>query len=291
MTHPIEDFGEMLSYLEGILGHRFPRSHFVRGNLAKVIATPTEHRGQIGDPYAGAQPDPGNFSRKCNGQRPVSNFELARLIEHFQLAPTFDHELFLGGLERFKDQLKAERIGTHAGSSDDVARCDLLRMAKGDGDRTLPRLFLQITSDLTQRGGIGGDPASSALAFRAGQRVWLDLELPAPGHVVILNDQIDVEITCLVPSRFGTAEQHSMGPLTLPDTDAPYFSVGGPLGNYRLYAIWSEAQLTLPWSGRANDWDDPIGLRSRELGQFVEQLRTLTPRSRAVAAHDYQIVP
>lgn len=272
----IKDLGDKIDFLSGILGHMRPQTDFRGAKLAIVMSA-----------------DEGQVSRKRNGLEPVYYSELGALIDFFQLSPQFDFEFFLLPFETFKEALKEAKVGTYAGPSDSVARADLLKLAatcaKSEGNRPKLSLRLRTVGEQRRAGGLGYADltATPSPAFSIGKLVVVDVTLPGAGHLVILNDQLDVETTCLMPSMLAETTAVKGGSLCLPASiDYRHFEIVPPTGNFRLFAVWTPTEQMLPWAEGSQHSGPPVKLTHRQLGEYV---RSLPKNYTAVAALDYQV--
>lgn len=276
-SEKIEDLGDKIDFLAGILGHERPQADFQGARLARVISA-----------------DEPQFSNKRVGRATVSFAELAALIDFFRLSPRFDFQLFLQPLDEFKQALKDEKVGTYAGPSDSVARAELIKLAAttAKADPPRPKLTLRLRQIGHQRraGGLGYADLTQkpTPTYRIGELVIIDVTLPGPGHLVVLNDQLDIEMTCLMPSMFAETTSVQSGTLCLPNSDDyRHFEIVGPAGNFRLYAVWTPTEQMLPWSEQRNYAGVPITLVHGHLADYVRSL----PKAYAVVTGlDYQVV-
>ncbi len=281
----LEDLGEKLDFLEGILGHRRPAKDFQNSTIAEVIYS-----------------DPSQVTRKRSGREPITNSELAKLIDFYELAHQFDFELFFLPFSDFKEALKNQEVGTYAGSSGATARAELIRIAHRDIEGissprggSKDRLFVQIrlVSSASRAGGLGyGEPnVTPPHSLRNGDRVFLDVGVPGDGHLVILNDQLGVELTCLMPSMFAPDTVVNKGRFRVPTSiDFPFFDVTGPPGKFRLFAIWTDVAVAIPWdhSGSTREVSDPVS--PKDLSRFVEAVRKLDRSKADVCLLDYIVM-
>lgn len=277
--------GAKLDFLEGILGHTRKRRDFDNRELAVVMAA-----------------DPGQVSRKRTGNEGISHAELASLVDYFGLSPIFDHEVFKMEITAFKSAMRDARIGTYGGSSDSIGRNDLLRLAKetenrfGSGQR--PDMKLRPLSRQRRAGGLGFADMTQPpkVELRIGEQVLLLVSVPGDGHIVILNDQLDVETVCLMPSMMAENTAVQPGQLKLPASiDEPYFDILPPAGAFRLFCIWTDTPPVLPWRERLGIGDSsvlepPVALKPRELGQYVRQLPTAKAGLLKIGMLDYLVV-
>lgn len=276
-SEKIDDLGDKIDFLSGILGHERPQADFQGAKLARVISA-----------------DESQVSNKRVGRATVSYAELAALIDFFRLSPHFDFELFLQPLEDFKLALKDAKVGTYAGPSDSVARAELMKLAatSSKAETPRPKLTMRLRQIGQQRraGGLGyADLAEKpAPTYRVGELVIVDVTIPAAGHLVVLNDQLDLETTCLMPSMFAETTAVQGGTLCLPTSnDYRHFEIVAPSGNFRLYAVWTPTEQMLPWSEQRNYAGAPITLAH---GHVADYVRSLPRNYTAVAVLDYQVV-
>lgn len=276
-SEKIDDLGDKIDFLSGILGHERPQADFQGSKLARIMFA-----------------DESQVSNKRVGRATVSYAELAALIDFFRLSPHFDFELFLQPLEDFKLALKEAKVGTYAGPSDSVARAELMKLAATSSkvESPRPKLTLRLRQIGQQRraGGLGYADLTRKPTpnYKIGELVIIDVVLPGPGHLVILNDQLDIETTCLMPSMFAETTAVKSGTLCLPTSDDyRHFEIVAPSGNFRLYAIWTPTEQMLPWSEQRNYAGVPLTLAHGHLADYV---RSLPKNYTAVAVLDYQVM-
>lgn len=223
------EFGSKIAALEGVIGYQFPASFFRNNQIA--------HWFGISSP---------ELSRKFSGKRPVQNRELSILIKQYQLSNAFDYSLFMKPLEEFKEALKAARLGTYGAHASADARHVLYSRGKTNRSRIRIRAF----EDERRSGGIGpidGSPDDLAM-FKIGQQVFIEVEVPGAGQLIVLNEKVGEEIFCLKPSSYSAHLEAREGVVRLPDADvSPYFRINAPAGPYRVTAIWADFAEDLPY--------------------------------------------
>lgn len=276
-SQKIPDLGEKIDFLAGILGHKRLLADFRPGRLSEVMNT-----------------DETQVSHKRCGRVAVYNSELGALIDFFRLGPEFDFEVFHLSLDEFKLAMREARIGTYAGPSDSVARAELLSISRSS-TRLNPKnsklsLKLRKVGEQRRAGGLGYADLSTRLspAFKLGELVVIDTNIPCRGHLVVLNDQLDLETTCLVPSMFSETTAVAPGRLCLPTSDDyRHFEIIAPIGDVRLYAIWTPVQPMLPWADQGVYPGEPVTLNNLHL---VEYVRMLPKEDVEVAVLDYRVI-
>lgn len=284
LPNPYKDaeFGAKLDAIEGLIGFRYEASKFERTALARVLKV---HESQI--------------KRKRDGKEPISYHHLSKLIAHFELEAQLDYQAFFLSLPDFKAALKAARVGTHGGSLASLARQELYMMARPGEKKTSERCSLEIVETHKSRrgGGLGFSPIDDypVPEFRFGDCARLRVKAPSgAGHLVILNDRLDVSISCLMPSCLAPTTAVAGGAIEIPDAEEyEPFNFAGPAGLYRLFAIWSAAEPKLPWiSGDPAENSKTLDVRDADLVAFVQDLARLSGTNcpPAIATADYRVL-
>jgi hypothetical protein len=153
---------------------------------------------------------------------------------------------------------------------------------------------------LTRRaGGLGLPPEErdSLPQFMERDMVRMKITAPSAGHLVVLDDQLNIEMTCLMPSIFAPTtkirDKSVVLPTAVEDSRTAAFHIARPEGLHRLYAIWSVQPPKLTWIKSLSEHDDPAVLSEEELATFVDGIAVAysgNPANIAVAATDYRVV-
>lgn len=225
----IEDFGQKLSHLEGLLGAYLPQRLFDSNVQQKTIDC-----------------NKFSFSRLRTGARKAANWELARFIDLFDLAKYgFDYRLFFESFTQFDAVLKQAGVGSYGASAQQQLR-EALRKACEPGAN------IKVTRDRRLNiGGIGGaEERGGILCLNSWDKVTLRLPLkPSSGeqdYMLLLHDYPDGRATsCLMPSVFAPEHEVTGTNLRLPLSSSGYlsFPVGGKSGYRCLYGIQSPTDL------------------------------------------------
>lgn len=227
--HTIEDFGQKLAHLEGLLGAYLPK-HTFGSELQQQVLDCNKFQ----------------FSRLKSGKRMAANWELARFIDLFDLARfRFDYRLFLEPFTDFDAALKRAGVGSYGVSTEGQLR-EALRQ------RIDPTTPISIHRDrVLNVGGIGGDEDHGGLAyFTPRDKVTLKITLRKPvkqaGHFLLLHDFPNGRaMSCLMPSMFAPEPLSDRQTFRLPQSSSGYlaFPVSGDAGYRCLYGLHTVTNL------------------------------------------------
>ena len=275
-----EFFGAKLSFLEGIIGYRFSSEYFSGVYVAKHLNI-----------------DKTQFSRQKNGRRPIGDWELSKLIDLYRLneyeldGQPLDYKLFKQDLDKFEQVLRDARVGTYGGSSAAAARALLLEKARAQSGNLTIKLHRR--KQARRAGGFGMAPAESEGVpnFDTSEQVYFKISVPAPGHLYVLSDLIDIEMTCLMPSCFAEDTVVRPGDTRLP-LESGFFDVVGPPAYYRLYAIYCSTKIDLPWLHYDETLDEPPTVPEVRLPKLIENLKDIRKACGEfiVATKDYRVL-
>lgn len=221
----LPDLGEKISHLEGIMGAYLPSTSF---------------DGKVQQKLLGC--DKAVFSRMKSGQRHVTNWELGRLANHFQLSTyDLDYRVFLNGFDIFDAALQEKGVGAYGDTASGQLRKTLRQ-------RIIAKHPIEIrrVRELNV-GGIGMEHEDDGLlklrpSSEVTVSVHLTLDTAVASYLFILHDFPEGHaMSCLMPSRFAPAARVSGSLLHLPlaDSGLVSFPVGGPPGYRCLYGIQS----------------------------------------------------
>jgi len=226
----IPDLRAKLEKLEFLLGHQFQSAHF----LDKAIA-------------AAIQITPEAWARKKGGM-PIRPAELTRLVLHYKLPRGVKPEVFLLPLDEFCAVLEQHKIGLFGPDDAQLAR---QMMVQNPRSRYGGLRLLRVRAT---RAGLGdaseAEPGPAAEVFFTGQKTVIEIAVPKPGYLLVINDQIPFgEATCLVPSVFAQYLSISKPVLRVPEANSRRrtLDVMGPPGWYRIFAIWTPTPLSDLW--------------------------------------------
>ncbi|MEE3317021.1 MAG: hypothetical protein VX202_04600 [Pseudomonadota bacterium] len=227
--HAIEDLGQKLAHLEGVLGAYLPQ---------EVFDSEAQQKRLKCNKYS--------FSRMKSGIRRASNWELSNFVEMFDLARYgLDYRVFLLAMDAFNSELKDRGVGTYGATSAEQFR----EVLRAQIDPTAP---ITIHRDKTMNvGGIGySDPDPKVVTLTARDRVALRVPLfpsPEPARYLLLLHDFPARrsTSCLMPSEYAPDEIGSGQTLTLPQHESGLltFPVGGETGYRCMYGIQSSVDL------------------------------------------------
>lgn len=214
------DLGRKLAHLEGLIGYQFPEPFFQKKHLAHMLRV-----------------SPAQLSRKLSGKDPTHYSELSVFIDRFRLGPRVDYEVFLLDLDGFKTALRGAGIGTYAGPVDDAL--EALRDRRTTGK---PRVHVRRVGSDRRGAGIGPreDDDGPFPEFAAFEQIYVEIELPGLGELIVLNERIGKQTYWLRPSGYSMAPVAGASVFRIPD-DAGLESdllTKPPADYYRIYAIW-----------------------------------------------------
>ncbi len=264
------EFGKKLDYLEGILGAQLPTLYFSKSYQADWIDTlPTQ------------------FSRKRKGAEAISNRELSKFIDLFQIGKHLDFRLFQMDFDTFVTTLANNNIGTHAGPKTQLERQVLLSIR----DNNYPVAICRASA--YRAGGIGGDTMESEVPqFRIHDRVYLHVPILGEGHLMILNDHTAYsDLTCLMPSRFAPETNVRGNSIRVPteQQSLPYFQIAGPKGFYRLFAIWTKEPILSRFSDLSVLENSPTNFSSMNFKILCTLIKNREPQKLTVMTGDYWV--
>lgn len=266
--------GAKLEHVAGIVGYLFPKGHFDNKALARELAV-TESR----------------MTHKRNGNAPVDNQELCRLLVYCGLDGLTVEDLKAGGIDALDAVLRRHAIGIHGPRDGDAVR----RKWLSDANRAAEAIRIQRVTG--RRAGLGhpDEGASPLPHLRVGEMVRLVFKVPADGHVLLLNDEyLRRDMTCLVPSCYAPRTAVKAGNVGVPfdgPTIEPALTVLGPPGWCRLYAIWSPHEPRLPALPDGAAGKAPFAVDThllRDLERAVDRLRE-GGRTYRILTADYRV--
>lgn len=271
-SKPVADLGEKLDHLEGVLGYKFDARYFRSSYLAELCRT-----------------SPTQWSRKRGGGEAVSNFELSKLVDRFELGPKLDYRLFRLDLDAFKAALEQAGVGTYGPRTGNRYRQMLIDAA----DRR-KRIAICRAED-SQRGGIGrvSDASMSDARLYVGDLVYLHIPIPAAGHLVVLNDDRKAETHCLMPSLYAPHTAVTGNSVQVPTSlEYPYLAVADPAGRYRIFAIWTADPLLLAFLDNLDADAEPALLTENDLAQLATTVGHLQGQQERlkVVIGDYEVL-
>lgn len=221
----LPDLGEKISHLEGIMGAYLPSTSFDGKVQQKLLGH-----------------DKAVFSRMKSGQRHVTNWELGRLTDHFQLSTyDLDYRVFLNAFDTFETALREKGVGAYGDTASGQLRKTLRQ-------RIIAKHPIEILNVRKLNvGGIGMEHEDDGLmklrpSSQVTVTVRLTLDTAVAPYLIILHDFPERHaMSCLMPSKFAPASRisESILHLPLPDSGFVSFPVGGPPGYRCLYAIQS----------------------------------------------------
>ncbi|MDX2259309.1 MAG: hypothetical protein NW205_10395 [Hyphomicrobiaceae bacterium] len=273
------ELGEKLDEIAAAIGHLLPSETFENVAIAKAL---------------GIGPD--KVTRMRSGQIHCRPHHWARFIVHYQLEGKLDPATIGLPLEQFRAALRREGIGVHGASPVVEARQALFDLSLRGRSCGISIMRAEINR---RAGGLGLPNPNShrTVQLREGDLVALSVVAPEPsGHLIILDEQLGIETTCLMPSLFAPRTELHERTTRLPtitDGDLRYFTVSSPEGRHRIFAIWSRDKLPLTWLTGPADTIEPMTLTDKNLIEFAELVRehpNRSPDSVAVGTLDYRIV-
>lgn len=221
-------FGDALDALRGVIGYKTPNTHFKGTFISEKLNI-----------------DPTLFATKRNGRSPVNESELSRIIDLYALGEHgLDFRIFRAETEdAFLKLLKDAGVGTYGQHVGKKFR-QLLYNEGRENSQFKIRIF--DVNEPTRRGGVGfgqnGKPSNFDL--KIGSSVRVICEGRANSHVIILNERINHEITILSPSLYAPQTFTGEKAIIFPkDSEFEKFKVKGPSGDFRMYAIWTTADV------------------------------------------------
>lgn len=257
----IADLGQKLSHIEGILGAYLPK-HVFDGDVQQRTIDCTKY----------------SFSRMRSGQRKAANWELARLIELFNLSRfDFDYRLFFGSFEEFDTALRRAGVGSYGSSVAERLRETLRAQVALDAE-------IKIRRDRRLNvGGIGGLEDDIGLTSLT-QRDTVTLTVPlAPvenerSYLLLLHDfPSERAMSCLMPSVFAPAREVSGSSVRLPLVASGHlsFPVGGTSGYRCLYGIQTNTDL-VSYIGLEDAENATPDIHSHQITMLVDYLANAT---------------
>ena len=246
-----DDLRRKVKFLKGVLGHALDDQYLVEQTIAKRIGT-----------------TPAQWARKSTGVVGIGAAELCRLLVHFKLDDRFDWRVFELPYDAFVTAMQDAKVGTYG---------------LNDGIRALQRL---LSDPLRRSGGVRVKPAglraglgaadegpAPRVVLAVGARATIHVETPGPGNLLVLNQHLlSGETNCLVPSSFWPTQAVRGGEIKIPDESAPQtaFTVGGPIGEYRVLAIWARQPIGPTWLAATDT--NPRILREAELRAIADDI-------------------
>jgi hypothetical protein len=263
--------GRKLTHLEGLIGYQFPASFFRKKHLAQALRV-----------------SPAQLSRKLVGDDPIHYRELSEFVHRFRIGPKLDYTVFLGDLEGFEQALRDAAIGTHAGPLPDGRQALYRRRISGS-----PRIRIRRVGSERRSAGIGPRTyADDALAdVAAFDELYIDIDAPGDGEIVVLNERIGKEMVWLRPSSYSTSPIAGASVLRIPDGagTSSAFWARPPLDYYRIYAFWLAP---------GHDWTPSLGAgptadlreaNDAELLDLNDHLERVPPNRQMVMVADYRV--
>ena len=273
-----QEFGAKLDHLAGVIGYLHPPRMFQNSFLAKELNV-----------------DPPRMRRKRTGVDSIDLRDLSVLIALFNLGDRLDYTLFLLPLKEFKQELKRQGIGTYSGRSGLTGRQTLMNLSNDD-DPSSPECSIAIKLKSVKRRspGMGNDISVKGTlpVFKDGDAVTIDIAVPRDGYLTVVEDELGITASCIMPSKFAPLTAVKKGRVSVPngDGDGPLV-INGVSATYRVFAIWTAEQLLIPGQpNRDMSKVQPWIIDGRSLDSFASQLMKRRPEHRAVAAIDYRIV-
>lgn len=221
---------KLLEALEGVIGYKTPSIHFQSKYQAE--------RMNIDQP---------TWSRQKNGNGIVKNATLSKLVEIYKLGGYgLDYRVFQAVcVDQFLADLKNHGVGTYGPHVEERFRQLILESSKQN-----PEYSLSIVGENRpqRRGGISFGPASSGgiKTYPIGTKICIRCTGEPEQHLLIFNERLGNEMHILKPSILSPDTYCSDDITTIPDADLlsrETFDIRGPIDIYRLFAIWTTADV------------------------------------------------
>lgn len=267
VEHPI---GAKVEHLIGLLGNRFPLNHFRDQAIATTLGITPEAWS--------------NMKKRDN----VKAEYLSELLHLFRLDEDYGltYEIFQGRtLDEFKVLLAEHRVGLdYVGRSDGTRR--IIRAMRNVRRNSIA--FEKVHAGA--RGGIGAidHDAGQPPLLHVGDKIALRITHKEDGHLLVINDSVDGEFDCLMPSTYApdVARKGTVTRVPTGKGASRTFDVGPPAaayrrykGPYHIYAIWTRDAPKELVSLTANaDKRVPFRLTEieiRKLGIWLERMDAL----------------
>lgn len=277
------ELSEKLDALARAVGHLLPSRKFENVAIGDALGI-----------------DKSRVTEMRQGRIPFRPHHMARLVAHYGLEGKLDPSDFVLSATEFAQRLRDARIGVYNGGRGRAAKqalFDLTDPTRPTGARC--SIEVDVLRHSRRAGGLGlpADERDGPLQLREGDRVRLRVEYPGPGHLIVLDEQVGVETTCLMPSMFAPRTEVRGKSVHLPteDLDAltASFHVARPEGHHRLFAVWMASAPAPSWLADNHQDTTPTTVEDAELADFVAGLQSAIEKaagSVAVAIADYRVI-
>ncbi len=261
-------FGDKLDAIIGVVGYRMSARAVSGVHLAGEVLRIT----------------PQQFARKRTGKAPVTEHEMSKLIDHFQLGGLVDYRIFQQpDVDGVLAILKEASAGTFAASQCHEL-CQILFSAPRNGCKVS---FSRIVGPFSLRGPFGppSDRDDGRPILRVGGGVNIRCEGPEGGNLIVLSADQSMTISVLMPSVFAPDTRVPSGSATLPTVrEYDHFKIQHSLGAHRLYALWTDDVVAQVVRKGVLPLDEVRTLDSTTASAMVRLLKNL-PREHLRAAH------
>lgn len=233
---PLKD---LLEALEGVIGYKTPSIHFQSKFQAERMNVETTL-----------------WSKQKNGNGVVKNSTLSKLIELYKLGIYgLDYRVFnAASVDSFLYELQKHGVGTYGPHVDERFRQLILEASK-----QCPNYNLSIIGETrpNRRGGITFGPLKngSVKNYPIGTNIHIRCNGEANSHLLVFNERLGHEIHILKPSILSPSTFCPEESYVIPDAhkhQCETFDIRGPVGIYRLYAIWTTADVASIVSNRVD---------------------------------------
>ncbi|MBN9021144.1 MAG: hypothetical protein J0H08_03435 [Rhizobiales bacterium] len=261
-------FGDKLDAIIGVVGYRMSARAVTGVHLAGQVLKIT----------------PQQFAKKRTGRAPVSEHEMSKLIDHFQIGGLVDYRIFQQpDVDGVLAALKEASAGTF-GASQCHELCQLLFGAPRSGCKVG---FSRIVGPFSLRGPFGppSDRDDGRPILRVGGGANIRCEGPEGCNLIVLSADQGMTVSVLMPSVFAPDTRVPSGTATLPTVpEYDHFKIQHSLGAHRLYALWADDQVAQVVRNGVMPLDEVRTLDPTTAGNMVRLLRNV-PRERLRAAH------
>jgi len=270
---PPVTFGDKLDAIIGVLGYRMSARAVSGVHLAGQVLKIT----------------PQQFARKRTGKAPVTEHEMSKLIDHFQIGGLVDYRIFHEpDVPAVLDRLKAASAGTF-GATQCHELCQLLFSAPRSGCKVA---FSRIVGPFSLRGPFGppSDRDDGRPILRVGGGVNIRCEGPEGTNLIVLSADQSMAISVLMPSVFAPDTRIPSGIATLPTVrEYDHFKIQHSLGAHRLYALWTDDQVAQVVRKGVLPLDEVRTLDPTTAGTMVRLLGNLPRECLRVAHCDFVV--
>ena len=225
---------------------------------------------------------------------------LARVIASFGLQHHgVTYEDFHASLDGFKRRMQEKSVGLHGDITADQARQRLTQKALDEHQISDGLRVSVIKANETRRGGGIGDgrqAQSDKCRFKVGDFAVVCIRVPDDGNLLVLNDEIGIELTALLPTAAAPRAYVMRGELVLPNSgQMNAFPVGAPTATtghralYRIHVIWTAMPTSMHSLLADQAGEQPGHLTYFELANLISDLEAAETKTWRAASCDYVV--